>query len=179
LDVLVVRKVGAPHEPELAMGAVGEGGVLEVERNMVRLLGVSDTQFAYAAAQERRELDRRVRLYRRGERPMSLKGEAVVIVDDGLATGSTALAACGVARARGATHVIVATPVTSVDAANRVEQAADQFVSLVRVGGPFSVGEWYADFAQTSDQEVINDLVNARHAESSATAPKSARPRES
>ena len=83
-----------------------------------------------------------------------------MIVDDGLATGATAQAACEVARARGAAKVIVAVPVTSVAAAIRMEQVADRFVSLVRADGPFAVGQWYEDFGPTSDREVIDDLVN-------------------
>ena len=166
LDVLVVRKVGVPLQPELAMGAIGEDGVLEVEPATAKRFSVTDAQFERVVAGERVTLEERVRLYRKSVASISLENEAVVIVDDGLATGATAHVACTVARARGATRVVVAVPVTSVAAAIRMERVADQFVSLVRADGPFAVGQWFEDFGQTSDQEVIDDLVNARITES-------------
>jgi len=166
LDVLVVRKVGVPLQPELAMGAIGEDGMLEVEPATAKRFSVTDVQFERVVADERVTLENRVRLYRESVPIVSLENEAVVIVDDGLATGATAHVACTVARARGSTRVVVAVPVTSVAAAIRMERVADQFVSLVRADGPFAVGQWYEDFGQTSDQEVIDDLVNARNTES-------------
>jgi putative phosphoribosyl transferase len=173
LDVIVVRKVGVPSHPEFAMGAIGEDGILVVEHGTVEALGVSEAQFARVVADERVELERRIRLYRQGESPVNLEGRVVIIVDDGLATGATARAACEVARTRGAARVIVATPVTSVDAAKRVERVADRVVSLVRTGGPFAVGEWYENFEQTSDEEVIVDLAKAKHAQLASAASKS------
>jgi putative phosphoribosyl transferase len=166
LDVLVVRKVGVPLQPELAMGAIGEDGMREVEPATAKRFSVTDVQFERVVADERVTLEERVRLYRESITAVSIENEAVVIVDDGLATGATAHVACTVARARGATRVVVAVPVTSVAAAIRMERVADQFVSLVRADGPFAVGQWYEDFGQTSDQEVIDDLVNARNTES-------------
>jgi predicted phosphoribosyltransferase len=165
LNVIVVRKVGVPIQPELAMGAIGEDGVLVVEPGTARRFSVSDEQFARAVAEEQTALEKRTRLYRESVPALTLEGRAVVIVDDGLATGATAEAACEVARARGAAKVIVAVPVTSVAAAIRMEQVADRFVSLVRADGPFAVGQWYEDFGPTSDREVIDDLVNARTSE--------------
>jgi len=146
------------------MGAIGEDGVLVVEGDTVDWSGVSDEEFERVVAEERAELDRRVRLYRQGRPLINLKNRTVVIVDDGLATGATALAACEVVRARGAARVIVAAPVTSATAANRMNQVADQFVSPVSTCGPFAVGQWYEEFGQVSDQEVIDDLTNARSA---------------
>lgn len=177
MDVLVVRKVGVPAQPELAMGAVGEEGVLVVERDTVRMCGVSDSAFEFVAAVERVELDRRVRIYRGGRSPMSLKRKAVVIVDDGLATGATAHAACDVARRRGATRITVAAPVASNAAANRMNGVADRFVCLECVGGPFAVGQWYEDFLPTSDQEVIEDLKIAKRDARSAVPKSSTRRR--
>jgi putative phosphoribosyl transferase len=177
LDVLVVRKVGLPSYPEFAMGAIGEDGVVVVEHDTVESLGVSAAQFARAVADERAELERRIRLYRQGESPIDLEGKVVIIVDDGLATGATARAACEVARARGAERVIVAVPVTSVEAERRIDRVADRTVFLVRAGGPFAVGEWYENFEQTSDEEVIDDLAKARRAQLASAAPKSTPPR--
>jgi putative phosphoribosyl transferase len=162
VDVLVVRKIGVPSQPELAMGAIGEEGVLVVERNTVRACGVSDAEFARVVTSERAELERRVQTYRPGRPPMNLEQKVSIIVDDGLATGASAEAACEVVRARGATRVIVAAPVSSNAAANRMDDLADQFVTLERVGGPFAVGQWYEDFLPTSDQEVIDDLNEAQ-----------------
>jgi len=147
------------------MGAIGEDGVLVVEPATARRFSVSDEQFTRAVAEERTALEKRTRLYRESVPALTLEHRAVVIVDDGLATGATAEAACEVARARGAAKVIVAVPVTSVAAAIRMEQVADRFVSLVRADGPFAVGQWYEDFGPTSDREVIDDLVNARTSE--------------
>jgi predicted phosphoribosyltransferase len=164
LDVIVVRKVGVPSQPECAMGAIGEDGVVVVEHDTVTSLGVSAERFAFAVADERTELERRIRLYRHGGSSISLEGKVVIIVDDGLATGATARAACAVARSRGAARLIVAAPVTGVAAATRIEKVADCVVSLVLARGPFAVGEWYENFEQTPDEEVVRDLSKARKA---------------
>ncbi len=160
-DVLVVRKLGFPWQPELAMGAISEDGVVVTERDDLRRAGVSVEGFDRVATAERAELARRVELYR-GDRPLiDLDHRSVVIVDDGLATGATALAACEVVRRRGATWVIVAMPVTSVAAATRMDRVADQFVALTRIDGPFAVGQWYEDFSQVSDREVVELMKRA------------------
>jgi len=162
LDVLVVRKVGVPWQPELAMGAISEDGVVVVERDVVTRSDITDDEFERVASEERTELERRV-LHYRGGRPLErLDGRTVVIVDDGLATGATALAACEAVRARDAALVIVAAPVSSAAAASRMERVADQFVTLARVEGPFAVGQWYDDFSQVSDREVIDEVDRAR-----------------
>ena len=136
LDVLVVRKLGFPWQPELAMGAISEDGVEVIERDALERSEVTVEEFDRVTSVERAELARRVHLYR-GDRPLlELDDRSVVIVDDGLATGATALAALDLVRSRGATWAMVAAPVTSVAAANRLERAADRFVSLTRVDGP-------------------------------------------
>ncbi|HVA52892.1 MAG TPA: phosphoribosyltransferase family protein [Acidimicrobiales bacterium] len=158
LDVVIVRKIGVPTQRELAMGAIGEAGATVVEVDVVRSLNVSDEQFADVLARERSELDRRVRLYRGASEQSDIKGRTVVIVDDGIATGSSVRAACQVARLRGASRLVVATPVSSVEAATRLQREVDAFVSLITVEGPFAVGNWYQHFEQTSDEQVLNYL---------------------
>lgn len=161
LEVLVVRKIGAPSQPELAMGALGEDGIIEVDRDLVRTLGVSSTQFQENVARERVELDRRVARYRAGRAEISLRDRSVVIVDDGIATGSSARAACAVARVRGASALMLATPVAGVDAARYFDGVVDRFVALRVVEGAFAVGEWYERFDQTTDSEVLDCLERA------------------
>jgi len=164
LDVLVVRKVGLPRQPELAMGAIGENGVFVEETVTLERFNVSPGQLAQVVAEERVELDRRIRLYRTVSDVVKVEGRSVIIVDDGLATGATAEAACQVVRSRSASRVTVAVPVTSAAGATRIESVADELVSLVSAVGPFAVGAWYEHFGQTSDQEVIDYLVRARKA---------------
>ena len=154
LDVIVVRKLGLPSRPELAMGAIGEGGVRILNEEVVRLSDVTAAQFAEVEAHERDELARRARMFR-GDRPrVEVAGKTAMIVDDGIATGSTAWAACQVARSLGAHRVVVATPVgarQSIDALGRV---ADEVVCL-EMPEPFhAVGQWYANFSATTDAEV-------------------------
>lgn len=161
LEVLVVRKVGLPYQPEVAMGAVGEGGVRVVEEDVVAASGVSPSTFAQAEARERLELDRRLARYRRGAVAPRLSGRTVVIVDDGVATGCTMRAACQVVRSQSVARLVVAVPVISSDAARELRRVADEVVALVEVSGNFAVGECYRKFDQTSDEEVVACLDQA------------------
>ncbi len=161
LDVLVVRKIGVPSQPELAMGALGEDGELEVDRGLARSLGISPAQVDQVVARERVELQRRVDRYRGGRKALVIEGVTAIIVDDGVATGSTGRAACRVVRRRRPSRLIFATPVASADAARAFARIADEFVSLIEVEGGFSVGQWYERFDQTSDDEVIGYLDRA------------------
>ncbi len=170
LDVLVVRKVGLPYQPEVAMGAIGEGGVVVEEDDVLRAAHVTPSVFSTAAARERVELERRVRRYRGGRELTSLSGRTVVIVDDGIATGATTRAACAVARAAGAARLVLAVPVAASEAARRLRHDADEVVSLILVDGSFSVGQWYERFDQTSDEEVVECLERARRREDRARA---------
>ncbi len=154
LDVLVVRKLGLPFQPELGFGAIGEGGVRLLDGDLVRRARMTGSAVAEVEAHERRELDRRVHRYR-GERAATpVAGRTVVIVDDGLATGASARAAVAVARARGARRVVVAVPVASPEAARLLAEEADRVVCLAEPEDFVAVGRWYQDFEQTSDEEV-------------------------
>lgn len=155
LDVLIVRKLGVPYQPELAMGAVGEDGVLVVSENVRRQADVSENAFNRVVERERREIERRRCRLRGHRRPVEMAGRPVVVVDDGVATGATAQAACRVARARGAGPVILAAPVIADDTIARLGEDADEVVALVEATGSFSVGQWYEDFSATTDEEVI------------------------
>ncbi len=158
LDVILVRKIGAPFRPELAMGAIGEEGVRIVNEEVVRQLGVRATDFAVVETRERRELARRARVFRGRRERVSLAGRTALIVDDGIATGSTARAACQVARAQGAAKVVVATPVASRGAVDRLRGDADEVVVLDSPEAFRAIGEFYDDFSQTTDDDVVRSL---------------------
>jgi len=160
LDVVVVRKLGIPTHPEVAMGAIGEGGVRIIDEEVMRAAGVTPAELAAVEATERAVLGRRVAMLR-GDRPrLDLTGQAVVIVDDGIATGATASAACQVARALGAAQVIVAAPVGGTDALQRV-QGADRVLCLLQPARFRAVGEYYDTFDQTPEAEVVRLLDQA------------------
>lgn len=161
LDVIVIRKVGSPNNPEYAVGAIGEEGVRVVDEHAQRLLGVADAEFTRVEKSERAELDRRCALYRSGRQRLDLRGRRAIIVDDGVATGSTAAAACRVARSLGAKEVVLAVPVAPKDWKERLAGEADRFVSVMSPDAFFAVGQFYAHFAQTTDAEVADCLERA------------------
>jgi predicted phosphoribosyltransferase len=174
LDVLIVRKLGLPGHPELGMGAVGEGGARVLNRRLVRAAGVSAAQLARVEARERLEVDRRARQYR-GDRPMvPVRGRTVVVVDDGLATGSTATAAVETVRALGAARIVLAVPVGAPDSVRNLEELADEVIVLHAPADLRSVGEWYDDFRQTTDDEVIAGLESLRDSDRRVRAPRPA-----
>jgi putative phosphoribosyl transferase len=161
LDVIVVRKLGAPFQPELAMGALGEGGVRVENREVLQAVGLSEPTLDLVVDREREELERRAALYR-GNRPrLSLDARRVVIVDDGIATGSTARAAARVARVAGASHVVVAAPVASALGLAGLADVTDEVVCITVPQPFYAVGEWYVDFSQTSDADVRDLLARA------------------
>ena len=176
LDVIVVRKLGVPYQPELAMGAIGEEGVRIIDPHIVSMAGVSAEELAEVERAERAELDRRARLFR-GSRPREpLQGRVAVIVDDGIATGSTARAAAQVARELGAARVVVASPVAPGEVRARLGRDADEVI-VVETPEPFyAIGQFYLDFSQTVDEEVTAILERAgpTSAAGSVSSPMSA-----
>lgn len=159
LDVIVVRKVGVPHQPEVAMGAIAEDGVRVADRRLMSLAGANESDFARVEAAEREVLDARVRALRAGRPPVDLTGRTAVIVDDGLATGATAHAACLVARQRGADRVIVAVPVAPPDTVEALGSVADEVIAALIPDWFAAVGQFYDDFAQVDDAEVARLLA--------------------
>jgi len=155
LDVIVVRKLGAPFNDEFAMGAIGEN-VEVLNDGTIRALGVTREQLQRVRAREQKELARRLVRFRNGRPPLDLHGRTAVVVDDGIATGATARAACQVVHALGATRVVLAVPVSSstfVPGDN-----IDEFVCLHRPSHFMAIGQWYTDFTQTTDDEVLHWL---------------------
>ncbi len=164
LDVIVVRKLGVPYQPELGMGAIGEDGVRVLNQEVLAMARVSEDEVAVVERSERAELKRRATCFR-GNRPRtSLKGRTAVVIDDGIATGSTARAACQVARAHGASKVILAVPVAPRASLRLLAEVCDEVICLA-TPEPFSaVGQFYRDFSQTSDEEVVELLGRAARA---------------
>lgn len=154
LDVIVVRKLGAPFQPELAMGAVGEEGVRILNDELVAEARLTEVDLAVVEARERAELDRRARRFRGDRVPVPLGGRTVIVVDDGIATGATAKAACRVARARGAVRVVLAVPVAPRGWTGRFAEVADELVCVETPASFFAVGQFYADFSPTTDDDV-------------------------
>lgn len=162
LDVIVVRKLGVPVQPELAMGAIGEDGVRILDPDVLRILQVPASELATVEARERAELERRARRFRGVLGRVPLEGRTVVIVDDGVATGSTARAACHVVREHKAARLVLAVPVAPPDWSARLGSDADELV-CVATPEPFcAIGRFYADFSQTSDQQVLA-CIRRRH----------------
>jgi predicted phosphoribosyltransferase len=160
LDVFCVRKLGVPGDEELAMGAIATGGVVVLNERVVWELGVSEQTLAEVVAAERVELERRERAYRGERPPAALEGRAVLIVDDGLATGATMRAAVRAVRAAGPRRVIVAVPVAAAETCRSLEADADEVVCPLAPQGFRSVGGWYEDFSTTSDDEVRRCLTS-------------------
>lgn len=155
LDVIVVRKIGVPFQPELAMGAIAGDCTQVLDKGLVRSLGITDQEVKAVTAREQAELERRERLYR-GDRPaLDLKGRTAIVVDDGLATGSTMLAAVAFARKRSAKRVVLAVPVASIEAVEKLRDRVDECVCLATPDPFFAVGDWYRDFLPVDDTEVI------------------------
>lgn len=161
LDVFVVRKLGAPSQPEYAIGAVASGGTRLVNEEAVHELRVSPRQVEERIIREEQELARREQLYREGRPAREVRNHVVIVVDDGIATGSTMRAAIAALRRRFPAQIVVATPIASRPVCQRFEQEADNVFCLATPDDLSSVGEWYQDFSQTTDQRVRDLLSQA------------------
>lgn len=162
LDVLVVRKLGLPMQPELAMGAIASGGALYVDRQLRGETGVTEAEFARVHAQERVELARREALYRDARPALPVAGRTVIVVDDGMATGATLKVAVAALRANAPAAIVAALPVAPADAAHRLGDSVDELVCAMKPHVFFSVGQFYADFSETDDDEVRDLLARSR-----------------
>lgn len=161
LDVIVVRKLGVPFQPELAMGAIGEGDVRIVNNEVVRAAGVRASDIASVESRERDELVRRASRFRGRRERVALAGRTALIVDDGIATGSTVRAACQVARVQGAARVIVAAPIAPPSTVTSLQSVADDVIVLQSPASFAAIGQFYDDFTQTTDEEVVRLLDEA------------------
>ncbi len=176
LDVMIARKLGAPGHPELGIGAIAPGGVRVLNEEAIHMLGIREAEIDAIAAQEERELERRLRRFR-GERPApEIRGRTIILVDDGLATGVTAKAALRAIRKEGPRRIIFAVPVCASDTARALADEVDELLCLEAPPYFGAVGLWYQDFEQTSDEEVLELLSRAREGTAEA-APRETTPR--
>jgi predicted phosphoribosyltransferase len=155
LDVWLVRKLGAPGQEELAMGAMAGTDTLVLNKEIIKLLNIDEASIDAAITRERTELERRNKLYRRGMPAPDIQGKTIILVDDGLATGETMRAAIVSLRDAGAARIVVAVPVGTTSACRKIRQEADDLVCLYTPEPFFGVGQWYDNFVQTTDEEVL------------------------
>lgn len=158
LDVLIVRKIGTPMNPELAAGAIGPRGVAVYNEELLRMIGLDREDLESIKQSEQRELERREAVYRGDRPPLQVEGKTVILVDDGIATGATMSAAVEALRLLGAGRIVVTVPTSSTDACRHLEELADEVIALSTPEPYVAVGAWYENFGQTSDQEVIDLL---------------------
>ncbi|MFB9681107.1 phosphoribosyltransferase family protein [Streptosporangium vulgare] len=161
LDVIIVRKLGVPFQPEVGFGALGEGGVRVIDRDIVWRANLPPEELTMVEEREHAELLRRGRRLRGDRAPLDLAGRTVIVVDDGVATGGTARAACQVARARGASQVVLAVPVGAPETIESLREVADEVVCLRTPEFFYAIGAWYRDFAQATDDQVVELLRRA------------------
>lgn len=163
VDVIVVRKLGVPSQPELALGAIGEGGVRVANERVIGSAGMGSIDIDAIVQREHAELVRRAERYRDDLPRLDLRARGVVIVDDGIATGSTAAAACLVARVQGAARVVLAAPVAPRGVVSALGDVCDDVVCVASPDSFYAVGEWYDDFSPTTDDEVVRLLRGGTH----------------
>jgi putative phosphoribosyl transferase len=168
LDVMLVRKLGVPGHEELAMGAIASGGIRVLSEDIVATFGIPERVIATVAANEEEELERRERVYRDARPPPQVRGRTVILVDDGLATGSTMRAAAAALRVQHPERLIVAVPVAPPETCQSLRREVDDVVCAYAPEAFLAVGNWYDDFTQTTDEEV-RELLRA--AEASAGVP--------
>ncbi len=161
LDVIIVRKLGVPFQPELAMGAIGEGGITVIEESVLSATGLRNRQVEVIEQRERAVLESRIALYREWRPAVSLEGRSTVIVDDGIATGATVRAACQVMTGRGASKVRVAVPVATREAIARIREVCDEVICLETPSRFGAIGLFYSDFSPVEDAEVRRILIEA------------------
>jgi putative phosphoribosyl transferase len=164
LDVFVVRKLGAPNNPELAMGAIASGGVRVLNDSVVTMLGLSPLVIDEVARRELKELERREIAYRNHLPPMTIRARTVIVIDDGIATGSTMRAAIEALRQLNPARLIVATPTVAWSTAEELRTEVDEFCALITPENFNAVGDWYVEFPQTTDEEVCSLLEKANAA---------------
>ena len=164
LDVFVVRKIGVPGDEEFAMGAIASGGIRIINEAVVRQAGVSDNDIAVAIAQEQLVLDRRERIYRGEYEPLALANRSLLVVDDGMATGSSMKVAVLALKARKPAAITVAVPVSSQEACGYLAKTADRVFCLETPTSFGAVGKWYVNFVQTPDEKVLECLAMSRQA---------------
>ncbi len=162
LDVFLVRKLGVPGHEELAAGAIASGGIRVLNDDVVRSVGLTDARLDEIAAREQAVLERREQLYRGHSSPADLKGKQVIVIDDGLATGATMRTAVQALRRLGPARIVVAVPTAPAETCGMLAREADEVVCAMTPVPFFSIGEWYENFGQTSDDEVVELLERAK-----------------
>ena len=161
LDVIIVQKLGTPGQEELTMGAIASGNVKILNHYVIEHLGISQAQIASAVAREQKELQRRERFYRGDRPPIDVSGRTVILIDDGLATGSSMRAAAAAIRQRQPSQLVLAVPVASESTCAELKKEVDEVVCAVTPMAFYAVGQWYQEFSQTTDQEVRELLTRA------------------
>ena len=162
LDVIVVRKLGVPGWEELAMGAIASGGIRVMNEQVVHSAHIPESSIERVAAEELEELHRREMAFRGHTGAPDVHGKTVILVDDGIATGSTIQAAVQALRQQAPAKIVIAVPTAATDSCDMLEPMVDEFITLIRPIHFHSVGRWYEDFRQTSDEEVARLLAEAR-----------------
>ena len=170
LDLMLVRKLGVPSHQEFAMGAIASGGIQILNEHALRVHPIDPATFDDVVARETRELLRREKVYRGTRAPVQLKDQVVILIDDGLATGASMMAAIHAVRAQAPSRLVVAVPVAPIETAEALRSEVDELICPIMPDWMMSISRWYMDFTQTSDAEVIKLLQRAWQRESASAA---------